>query len=162
MSADYKGMVRVIAYSGRQLRTDGLTATWRANLANQLVQAAMGTNKRRIWLAIGTNDYGLAQWNSTNFGAAYADLLDQIRALDTTVTVYAQSPLVRTTETANALGSTMADYRAAISTACSGRSWATYVDGASILALGDLADGVHPTTAGHAKYKTAVKTAIGY
>jgi len=162
LSADYPGMVRVIAYSGRQLRTDGLTAAWRVNLAQQLVQTAMGTNSRRIWLAIGTNDYGVAQWNSTDFGTAYADLLDQIRALDTTVAVYAQSPLVRTTETANALGSTLPNYRTAISSACTGRSWATFVDGSAILALGDLADGVHPTTAGHVKYKAAVKTALGY
>lgn len=162
LSADYPGMVRVIAYSGRQLRTDGLTAAWRVNLAQQLVQAARGTNSRRIWLAIGTNDYGVAQWNSTDFGSAYADLLDQIRALDTTVAVYAQSPLVRTTETANALGSTLPNYRTAISSACTGRSWATFVDGSAILALGDLVDGVHPTTAGHVKYKAAAKTALGY
>ena len=115
-----------------------------------------------IWLAIGTNDYGLSKWTAANFGTAYADLLDKLHVALPSTTIYAQTPTTRTTETANALGSTLPDYRTQIATAQSTRSeYCTLVDGTEILVAGDLADGLHPTTAGHAKYATYVKSALG-
>lgn len=115
-----------------------------------------------IWLAIGTNDYGLSKWTASNFGTAYADLLDKLHVALPSAVIYAQTPLSRATETANALGSTLPDYRTQITTAQSTRSdYCTLVDGTEILTTGDLSDGLHPTTAGHAKYAAAVKTVLG-
>lgn len=167
MRADYTGGVSVYGAGSIALQTVGATSDTRATLAQRLCQAASVTSGARIvWLAIGTNDYGGpggGAWSAASFQAAYADLLDKIHAMDAGAVVYAQSPIVRTVETANSFGSTMADYRAAVSTSCSGRAWATYVDGTTLMTSGGLSgDGVHPTTAGHATIKASVKTILGY
>lgn len=160
---DYPGGVHVIGWGGRQLHNDATDAAARTSFASTLVQAARSSGTKTLWLCIGTNDYGFATWTAASFGTAYADLLDKIHALDPAIAVYCQSPIVRSTETANGVGSTLGDYRTAISDAATARpSFCTYVNGATILALGDLADGTHPSTAGHATYKAAVKTTLGY
>lgn len=116
----------------------------------------------KIWLAIGTNDYGLNKWSAASFGTAYAALLDDLHTALPSATIYCQTPIVRSTETANGSGSTLGNYRTQISTAQSTRTgYAVLVNGATILTTGDLDDGVHPTTAGHATYYAAVKTALG-
>lgn len=159
---DYPGGVTVIGHASRALYTDGSTADARTAFAATLVNACQSSaGTRLLWLAIGTNDYGLAHWNAANFGTAYADLLDKIRALDSSIVIYAQSPLTRTTETANAFGSTLPDYRTQIETAATARpSYVTYVHGPNTAPT--LGDGLHPTTAGHATVKAWVKTTIGY
>ncbi len=126
------------------------------------VRRVMAYNPQTLWLAIGTNDYGLNRWAAAAFGAAYADLLDRLHAAMPALRIYAQTPLVRATETANGSGSTMGDYRTQITTALSSRSWATLIDGTAILTTGDLGDGVHPTTAGHGIYATHVRGVLGW
>lgn len=115
----------------------------------------------RIWLAIGTNDYALSKWSAASFGAAYAAVLDGIHAAMPGATVFCQSPLLRAIETANAHGSTLGDYRNQIQSAAGARAtFCTFVDGTQLLTLGDLADGLHPTTAGHDKYALAVQSVL--
>jgi hypothetical protein len=59
---------------------------------------------------------------------------------------------VSSSEGANSFGNTEGDYRSQIATVCNAREWTTLVDGSILLTTSDLSDGVHPTTAGHAKY----------
>lgn len=120
-------------------------------------------NPANIWLAIGTNDYGIITWSAANFGAAYAAVLDALHAALPSCHIYTQTPIVRVIETANSFGNTLGDYRTAIATAQSTRTgFTTFVDGTTILTTADLdAGGVHPTTAGHAKYATFVRGVLG-
>jgi lysophospholipase L1-like esterase len=146
------------AFGFRSLALDADTAPKRAALVSTLA----AYSPARIWLAIGTNDYGLNKWTAANFQTAYAALLDDLHAALPSALIYAQTPLVRTTETANSLGDTLGAYRTAISNAVSTRTaYTTLVDGTAILTTGDLADGVHPTTAGHAIYAAYVETVLG-
>ncbi|TCK28183.1 lysophospholipase L1-like esterase [Ancylobacter aquaticus] len=115
-----------------------------------------------LWMAIGTNDYFLAQWNAATFGAAYADILDRLHAALPGLRIYAQTPLSRAVEATNAAGSTTGAYRSAIATACTGKSWVTLIDGTAIMTTASLADGVHPTTAGHGIYADYVKGVLGW
>lgn len=121
-------------------------------------------NPTIVWLAIGTNDYGGAFWTAANFGAAYADLLDKLHAVLPSATLYAQTPIHRSSEGANAVGDTCGAYRTAIADAVATRGpWSVLIDGTGVTfpQTGDLSDGVHPTTAGHAIYAAAVKTVLG-
>lgn len=113
-------------------------------------------------MCIGSNDYGLTGWGHAAFGAAYAAVLDDFHAANPSATVIAVSPHTRAVETPNAHGSTTGQYRAAIAAACTGRAWATYVDGSSLTNLSHLAsDGLHFTTAGHAAYAAGIKATLG-
>ena len=116
-----------------------------------------------FWMAIGTNDYGISPWAAAAFGVAYADLLDKLHAAMPSLLIYCQTPIVRNVETANGSGSTLSNYRTQISTAVSTRTgYCTLVDGTTFMTTASLdADGVHPTTAGHALYATAVRTVLG-
>lgn len=152
----YGRNIMVEGYGGRALWNDCVDAAARTAFAAKL--SAMSPSI--VWIALGTNDYGLNRWGASNFGIAYADLLDKFHAILPSVTVYCQSPLQRGTETANAFGSTLGDYRTQISTAASARSsYCIYVEGGAqaIVSTANLdADLVHPTTAGHAQYAGVV------
>lgn len=134
------------------------------DLAARLVELVAGVPTREIWLAIGTNDYGLNLGSAATYQTALGNLCDAINALDSGATVYLQSPLNRTTETANSFGNTLGDYRTAAATVAAARSgFVTYVDGDGLLnPATDLADGIHPTTAGHAKYAGKVFRQFGF
>lgn len=150
--------VAMESYGFRALHDDASDATKRAAFVAKLA----AYSPAKIWLTIGTNDYGLNKWSAASFGAAYAALLDDLAAAIPGVTIYCQTPILRTTETANGSGSTLGDYRTQIANAQSSRSsFCTLVDGTTFMTTGSLSDGVHPTAAGHALYATAVKTVLG-
>lgn len=154
----YSGSLVCDAWGRRSLNQDGATAGTRQTLVDKWATLSPDI----IWLAMGTNDYGLNKWSAANFGVAYADLLDKIHTALPSATIYAQTPIVRTDETANSFGDTLGDYRTEIATAQSTRSaYCTLVDGTAIVTTGDLDDGVHPTTAGQAIYGAYVITALG-
>lgn len=116
----------------------------------------------KLYLALGTNDYGLESWTAAAFQTEYAAFLVAINTALPACQIYAQTPLSRSTEAANGSGSTLGDYRTAISNAASGKSYVTVVSGPSLLTTASLAvDGLHPTTAGHALLAPGVKTAMG-
>jgi lysophospholipase L1-like esterase len=152
----FQGSVAVEGRGGGCLFEDGGTAAARVTLAKRLAAA----RPSHLWLAIGTNDYGLSlssqtTWNAAGFGAAYANVLDLLRQLAPQATIYAQTPIVRSTESVNAYNNTLGDYRAQITTAAGARPWVTLVDGAAIMTTGDLGDGLHPNPSGHEKYAVA-------
>lgn len=130
------------------------------NLRSAFVSRISGYNPAVVWLAIGTNDYGLNKWNAVNFGTAYASTLDDLHTALPSAIIVCQTPIVRGNETANTFGNTTGDYRSQIISVCNARSWTTLVDGTAILTTSDLADGVHPSTAGHAKYALAVNNLL--
>jgi lysophospholipase L1-like esterase len=148
----------VEAWGFRSLYEDCATEELRVEFVAKLA----AYNPQRIWLSIGTNDYGLNKWSASAFGAAYAALLDDLHAALPSVVIYAQTPIVRTAEAANGSGSTLGDYRAQISAAVSTRTgYTTLVDGTAFMTTGSLSDGIHPNTAGHALYANAVKAVLG-
>jgi len=97
----------------------------------------------------------------TTFSSEYASLLDAIHSRFPGARIFAQTPLSTVWEGPNVGGYTLGSYRVGISKACDERSFCHFVDGTSILSLSDLgSDGVHPTTAGNAKYETYVLTML--
>lgn len=108
-------------------------------------------NTTDVYIAIGTNDYSSTSWtNIIDFQNRYQSLVESIHASLPDCKIYAQTPLSRSSETANENGITMAQFRVAITNACSGKAYVRLVDGTTLLTTANLADGVHPTTAGHA------------
>jgi lysophospholipase L1-like esterase len=147
----YAGSLLIEAFGQRSLNDDASDASARAAFVTYL----SGLAPTALWLAIGANDG--AKWTAANFGAAYADLLDKLHTAMPSLAIYAQTPILKTSD------GSLGDYRAQIATAQSTRTaYCTLVDGTAILnGTTDLDDGVHPTTAGHAKYAAAVKTVLG-
>lgn len=154
---NFRGNVMLEAWGFRSLYDDINTAPLRAAFVARLASH----NPSIIWLAIGTNDYGLNKWSATAFGTGLAATLDDLHAASPSTAIRCQSPITRTTETANGSGSTLGDYRTQISNAASARSsYCTYVDGTAWSIALDT-DGLHPTTAGHNSYYLGVKAALG-
>lgn len=149
--AEFIGSVALEAWGYRSLKEDYDRDPTFAALVAKFKQH----NPTKLWLGIGTNDYGLNKWSAASFGTAYAALLDAIHVDLPSTEIWAVTPIVRSVETANGSGSTCGDYRAAIATACSTRAWATLVDGTTFVIQGDLVDGIHPDVIGHGKIKTA-------
>ena len=147
------------AASRRALYNDAVDGAARSAFAAHLAS----WNPDTIWMAIGTNDKGLAHWSAADFGTAYAATLDAIHAALPSVAIYCQTPIVAVNEnTPNAFGDVTQDYRDAITTAVSTRTaYATLVDGTAMLTLADLDDGTHPSTAGHAIYAAAIIAELG-
>jgi lysophospholipase L1-like esterase len=158
---DYPGSVAVEGYGGRQLYHDAVDGTARAAFVQKVV-----TQEPDAFLsAIGTNDYFAASWTAANFGTAYAALLDALHTARPGMAVYLMSPTPRTTETANGVGSTLANYRTQVLTVCAARSsYCTYIDGAAVTGFNtgtDLADPVHLNTGGNLKVENYLKTFFG-
>ena len=132
--------------------------THTAGLLAAFVSRLASYNPSTIYLAIGTNDYGLNKWSAGSFGTAYAGLLDGIHVASPSTRIICQTPLVRNPESANSFGNTLTDYRTQIATVCNTRSsYATLVDGTTFLTLSDMGDGsLHPSVAGFAKYASDI------
>jgi lysophospholipase L1-like esterase len=150
----YGRKVAVDGWGGRALSQDGSTAGDRTTLATVITR----TQPLQIWMQVATNDYGaVAAWNATDFGTAYADLLDKIHTADPNITIWCQSPTQRISpfdETANAFGDTTAAYRTAIQTAAAARTYCRYVDGAAgaIIPNKYFSDGLHADATGQHHY----------
>jgi lysophospholipase L1-like esterase len=146
------------AHGYRGLFNDAFDTTSR----NAFVAKIVAYAPEVIWLATGTNDYGIPLQSAANFGTAYAALLDAIHVALPGAVIYCQSPTVRTSEPENSYGNTLGDYRTQISTAQSSRSsYATYINGASIVTTSELYDDVHLNNAGHVMYANYVKNILG-
>lgn len=136
-----KSPVYITGWGGNRMLESGVgaTSTDRVNRAQRIARL----NPSIIWIALGTNDYGAGS-TAANFQTAYADYVDRLHEYMPQAKIYCQTPTVRTTETANAGGSTLGDFRTAIVSVCSTRTFANDVDGTAILTTGDLSDGLHP------------------
>lgn len=145
----------VYGFGGWDLYDNGLDGAARQVIADAL------TGYRTIALSFGTNDYGFQPWTAAAFGAAYGDLLDRIRATVPVAAIIAMTPIVRLNEdTPNSRGNTLEDYRSAIRSAAATRAWCAVLEGATLVTLADLVDGIHPGDAGHAKLAAAVQAVV--
>jgi hypothetical protein len=114
-----------------------------------------------IWINLGTNDYGLNLQIPSAVQTQVARVLKMIRAALPDAAIYVQTPLIRNTETANSLGYTLANYRTAITSGVTDSGiTASAVVGSTMLTTGDLEDGIHPSSQGHAKWAIAIESAI--
>lgn len=166
----YAGGLRVEAWGSRSLNDDATGSNGgTANVTALAAQLNVGS-PANVWLAIGTNDYGIGGglWSAASFGTSYAALLDAIHAGNASASIWCASPIQRIApagEGANSLGSTLANYRTQISSAASARSsYCTYKEcgGGAVVSDANMdTDGVHPLTAGHAQYAAFVKTTLG-
>ena len=140
--------VTVEAYGWRALNDDCSTS----GDIDSFVSKIAAVSPSIVWLAIGTNDYGLSRQSASSFESQYEELLTDLTTALPSAKIYCASPIHRTDESANSFGNTTGDYRTAISNAVTTIADAnvTYVDTSSWLGDSDLEDGVHPTTAGHA------------
>ena len=163
ISEDWAGQTIQEAYGSRSLNDDASDSTARAAFVAKVAAASPSA----VWLAIGTNDYGLNKWTAANFGTAYAALLDDLHTALPSATIYCQTPLTRfspASEAANGSGSTLGNYRTQIATAQAARSsYCTLVAGPNVITDSALmnTDGIHPLATGHATIYAAVKTALG-
>jgi lysophospholipase L1-like esterase len=147
----------LLAGAGAELFFDGADATARQTFVDALATLDFDV----IWLAIGTNDYGSADWaNVAAFEAAYEDLLDKLIAAYPAMGIYAQTPTSRTDLGTNGHGETLAQYRTAITNAASGKATVTVVDGATLLDTANTTDGVHPDDAGAVEIAAGITTAL--
>ena len=99
---------------------------------------------------------------SKSFESQYEELLTDLTTALPSAKIYCASPIHRTDESANSFGDTTGDYRTAISNAVTTIADADvlYVDTSSWLGDSDLADGIHPTTAGHAIMASEIASTI--
>jgi lysophospholipase L1-like esterase len=142
-----------------------------ASLASLVASLAMeldGMSSNTLWIELGTSDYADVGEPAATFQNYYAALLTAVHTASPATKIYCQSPIQRiapSMEAANGAGSTLGDYRKAISTAATSTGYCTYVEGAAgaIAPNADMyMDGVHLTDAGEAGYKSFLKTTLGY
>lgn len=154
------GSIIVEGFGYRSLHDDCVDATTCLAMATKLAAMYSGITTKILYIQVSTNDYGLNRWSAATFGTNYALLLDDLHALDATISVYAQTAIPRATETANGSGSTMSDYRTQVSTVCTARaSYCTVVDGTAIFTYPtNYVDSVHPNLAGQTQYANYIKT----
>jgi GDSL-like Lipase/Acylhydrolase family len=124
------------------------------NAISRLTKYLTQNNPNCVVLNIGHNDYGAGTITSTNFQIGYSNLLAALVS-KTPSPIVAISPIKATTETANAVGNTLTDYRVAISNTVAFFPQAFYVEGSNIVTSA-LADGVHPTDVGFAQFTKAM------
>jgi len=112
------------------------------------------TTSKKLVIAMGTNDWGLTGILSAGWETLYGQFLDAVHLADNSIKIYCISPLNRTGEDQRLI-----DFRTGISNAVNTRtSFCTYINGNGILSVPTdfTVGGVHPTTAGHKKYKDSI------
>jgi len=113
-----------------------------AALASQLANYSAST----YVIALGTNDWNTGVWNATAFGAGYASFIAALKSAAPGKKIIAESPIIANPESTG--GRSLSDYRTQIGIAAANAS-IQYVDRSTVLTAGNLADALHPNTAGH-------------
>jgi lysophospholipase L1-like esterase len=149
--------VGVEGYGYRSLHDDCADGTARAAFVSKIA----ARNPSILWIEVGHNDYFLDRWTPADYGTAYAALLDDLHTALPSLTIYAQSPVFRAAEPTNGLGYVLADYRAQVATAATGRGWVTYIDGVQIVGQYSLGDGVHETVDGNYGHSEFIRYTLG-
>lgn len=160
------GSVMMEVVSSQALHYDLSTAGSPSSMATRLSGYFSGFSTKILYIQHGHNDWGDSGgnlWSAASFGTAYASLLDNIHTDDPSIVIYAQTPIVSSSQTdTNTFGDNLAAYRSQITTVCNARSsYCHTIDGSAILTTGQLADGTHPLESAMPTYLSAVKTALG-
>lgn len=111
-----------------------------------------------VWLAIGTNDC-FGGLSLATFTTRYGQLLDAAALAMPDATIVAQTPLVRSGED-GATPEPLSAFRTAITDLCASRGAVVLVVGTALVAIGNLDDGTHPDTGGHALLAARVKSLL--
>jgi hypothetical protein len=149
-----RGAVTVDSVGSASYFSLAYQSAWRAASVARWVARLDGTANNTVWLALGTNDYGINPWAGSvaNFTTCVAATLDDLHAAAPSAGIWMQLPITRGTE------GTIETWRTAMRAVASTRAWANVFETISPA----LGDGVHPTIAGHVTYEAAVKVALGY
>jgi len=147
--------------SGMQFKDVISDSTKRADLIATIGDHMDSTTSNVIAFCLDTNDYGKAQWTASAYQTALTEFYNALKTAYPTLTVWHFSGTVRTTETANAVGSTMDNYRDAGSNAIAAVSGYHYQSRKTWITTGALADYVHPNTSGHVTIATQTESALG-
>jgi lysophospholipase L1-like esterase len=157
LAATYPGVFFNQAIGGRSLYFYASDAPRRAS-----VVATIAAGKpSEVYIELGYNDYGAAPWSASDYGLAYADFVDRLRAALPDVRVYCQTIHVHGTGK-NAKGSTVDDYSAAVRAACAGRAEILEGDSFGLVKPVDYADAVHLKDSGHAKLAAGIRARVGW
>lgn len=155
----FVGRVSLVAYGSRRLYDDCATSAGQTAFAAHL--ASLGPT--RLDINIGVNDWSSGFASAAAFQTAYKGLLDALAGTSASaVPVQCCTPFLTfnggSREGANVSGFTLGDIRTAIANAAAAtsKSGVTVVDGTTVLVSTDSDDGVHLTTAGHAKARAAL------
>lgn len=165
----YAGTTIIDAFPGRSFNQEANSSALRNALALKLAQLQLTD----LWIALGSNDYANNLWTAASFGTAYGAFLDTFHGLSPMTRVWCQSPIIRSPNSANGGGDTLANYGAQVQTIATNASrapWCFYVDGGHggtggatgtsagfWPVLADLTgDSIHPSDAGHGKIGQAV------
>jgi len=151
----YPGRVAVEAYSSRTM-TDEADTTALGNLIGDLTFDA---TTKQILMAIGINDHGGSKTLAT-FKSKHAATMDAAHLRAPTATITCLSPIVNASEGANGNGDTLDDFRAAVASNCSTRTWSRYSNGKGCNVT--RGDGTHPTDAGEVQLESFLRNELGY
>ena len=150
----------VLGYGYGSIKAFANTVPLITDTVSDINVLADGTSTNKLLILLGTNDYAVDLVPVADFQTKYSDLLVAINASRPDIDIMCISPIVRTNDGANANGDTLADFRTAVEAAATGKAYCTYVDGTTLMAAGDLSDGVHPTIAGHIAIYNALELLI--
>ncbi len=145
------------SYGARSLYEEAVNDAARSASVQRLVEYSPS----RIWIALGTNDWGARPVVSCRISDRHASLPASHSRCLAQRSIYVQSPLIRQDESQVVNGQTVQDFRNASQNAVTGLSYVTFIDGLPILQLPDLADGVHPASEGHQKIFNFVRSVLG-
>jgi len=120
------------------------------------------TGRKVILFTLGTNDYGEKNVTPIEFYNKVLPGFNKIIEVIPTVEIIIVSPIIRSNETTLNNGGVyvLDDFRTKLQEIATATAGVTYYEGKTILELTDLADGIHPTEAGHIKMATAIETLL--
>lgn len=145
--------VSILGYAGGTIAE--MANTNLSTTLDWVTEAFQNTTGRKVLtIMLGTNDFAVSAL-ATNVNNQYIALVDGINSNDSDIEIFVLTPTIRTDDAA-----LLDTYRANMVTMCSTRSFATSIDGKSILTVGDLTDAVHPDQAGHTKIHDAIDSII--
>lgn len=151
-SSDGGFSVAVLGWGNGKLEDYAGTSGLITSTVSNITSLFSGVTTKSMFILVGTNDWAVATPYTTFIGW-YEDLLDAINLADSSITINCISPLARSGD-----NSALDDYRTAIDTMCSTRSFATHIAGKTILIYpDDFEDIVHPSNSGHLKLYNAIK-----
>jgi hypothetical protein len=142
-----------VDYTLHAIGGSALTNMWVTDQTNFL-RSFVAAKASDAYIAIGFNDYFGAYWGTNAFATNYGNMLDLMHQASPGTTIYAQAPIISTSESANALGLTLNDFRKVIFDAAQARSnFVVYIAGTNLVgSTSYLEDFAHPSELGFALY----------
>ena len=109
-----------------------------------------------FYIQIGVNDVNVGYASMAAFVTAHVGLVTKLLALAPASHVWVQTMTVSPSIEGN-----LVPYRSALTTAYSGMTGVTVINGLPLVSSGNLVDGLHPNSAGHIEYWANVRVPLG-